>query len=594
MSERAVTVTVIHPVARGRSAGRYLLVIEGGGGGEAASSAMFPLPRAGEVLIGRAPEAHLRLRDPAASRHHARLTLSEHEVRISDLGSHNGTRVGGEPVGTGRVLQAGDVITICDVALIYYAGPAAGEARERPIHEEPGPLMRRLEEEIERALSFHHPVSLAVFDLGRPPDLGALAGALCGQVRLMDVLARSGDRLLALLPDADAAEAAQTAGRVLRALLPLFPSARAGYASCPEDGLEAEALHTAARAAQELCPPGQVLSAADAVQARTIGSRTVVIADPAMLRLYQLIDRLAASDLPVLIHGETGSGKEIAAQALHEGSPRRAGRLVSLNCAAVPESLAEGELFGYEKGAFSGATASKPGLIEVAAGGTLFLDEIGELSPAIQAKLLRVLETRRLVRLGDTRERPIDLRIVAATNRDLEKEAEVGRFRKDLFFRLGAAVLMLPPLRDRPRELPLLARAFLEEACARAGRQPQLLSPAALHRLRAYPWPGNLRELRNLMDFVAATVTEPVLLPEHLPERIAGPARVPAEEAGSLQKMARAVLQMALPDKLQAMEEALISEAMNLARGNKSAAARLLGVHRKVIERRLDRPKADS
>ena len=164
-----------------------------------------------------------------------------------------------------------------------------------------------------------------------------------------------------------------------------------------------------------------------------------------MLRLYSLLERLAASDLPVLIHGETGTGKELAAQVLHARSPRRDKRLVSINCAALPESLAESELFGHERGAFSGAVATKVGLLEAAHGGTVFFDEVGELPASLQAKLLRVLETKRLLRVGDTRERPVDLRIVAATNRRLEEEVSRGRFRQDLYFRLASAVVVLPP-----------------------------------------------------------------------------------------------------------------------------------------------------
>jgi len=195
-----------------------------------------------------------------------------------------------------------------------------------------------------------------------------------------------------------------------------------------------------------------------------VGDRSVVIADPAMARMYQLLERLAVSELPVLVCGETGTGKEVAAGALHQFSHRSERPLVSLNCAAIQENLVESELFGYERGAFSGAIAAKPGLLEVASGGTVFLDEIGDLPAAVQAKLLRVIETKRVLRLGDVRERTIDIRVIAATNRDLVKDVVAGRFRRDLYFRLSGATLWLPPLRDRPRELPILAEMFLHDA----------------------------------------------------------------------------------------------------------------------------------
>ncbi|ADO68529.1 Sigma-54 dependent transcriptional regulator [Stigmatella aurantiaca DW4/3-1] len=226
-----------------------------------------------------------------------------------------------------------------------------------------------------------------------------------------------------------------------------------------------------------------------------LGERVIVVADPAVQRLYELIRRLAASALPVLILGETGAGKENAAFALHHWSRRTGKPFVALNCATIAEPLAESELFGHEKGAFTGAAAPKPGLLETAAGGTVFLDEVGELPLAAQAKLLRALETQRILRVGSTKEREIDIRVVAATHRHLEKEVEAGRFRKDLFFRLGAASVVLPPLRDRPDEVSVLAWRFLTQACAASERPPLVLSQAFLDALSRYDWPGNVREL---------------------------------------------------------------------------------------------------
>src|SRR6185295_12531937 len=193
-------------------------------------------------------------------------------------------------------------------------------------------------------------------------------------------------------------------------------------------------------------------------------------------RLYELARRLSRSTIPILIGGETGSGKELAAAAIHAFSARDGQPFVSVNCAAIPETLAESELFGHARGAFSGALAAKPGQLEIASGGTLFLDEIGELSPVIQAKLLRVLESGEVMRVGELAPRVADIRIVAATNRDLAAEVEAGRFRRDLFFRLGVAQLELPPLRDRPRDIGLLSAVMLDEACRQLARPPLRLS----------------------------------------------------------------------------------------------------------------------
>jgi transcriptional regulator with GAF, ATPase, and Fis domain len=242
-----------------------------------------------------------------------------------------------------------------------------------------------------------------------------------------------------------------------------------------------------------------------------LGDREVIVADPAMMGIHHLLERLGRSDLAVLIHGETGVGKEHAAFAVHHHSTRCAGPFVAINCAALQDSLVESELFGHERGAFSGAVTAKPGLLETAQGGTVFLDEVGELPAAIQAKLLRATESRRVLRVGGIREIEVDFRLVAATNRDLDAEVAAGRFRRDLLYRLAVATVEIPPLRERPRESELLARAFLDEGCRQVGRAPLALSEAAVRQLAAHDWPGNVRELRNAMLLAAATAAGDVV-----------------------------------------------------------------------------------
>jgi len=592
------TLTVQQPAGEEHAADAadrgYLLLIEDG------SSAVQPLPPQGTLVLGRAPDVEIPLRSLAVSRRHARLEVGNEGVHVEDLGSHNGTRRNGEllPKGRPQPLHAGDVLTLCDVAVVYY-GPKR-PAPQRALWDAAA-FRQQLAAELDRASQSLRQVALLVV---RGPQLATLAStliesALAGVLRRMDLAAiGSRDELWLLLPETDEEEAAAAAARILAALRPLG-TASAGFSATAVDGYDVDALLGGARAAAELAPAAEVRSAGEAVSTLQVGEQTVLLADPAMVRLYTLVERLAASDLPVLVCGETGTGKELVAQTLHERSPRRSGRLVSINCAALPENLAESELFGHERGAFTGATASKPGLLEVASGGTVFLDELGELSPAVQAKLLRVLETRRLVRVGDTRERAIDVRLVAATHRKLQEEAAAGRFRQDLYFRLSTAVLVLPPLRDRKRELPLLARTFLSAACAELGKPAMSLSAAALERLSRYGWPGNVRELKNAMRFAAATAAEPVLKPWHLPEQIAGPAPVlPAALSGpvsqSLSELAQSALQLQIQDKLAAVEMALVSAALKLSLGNKSQAARLLGVHRKVVERLAGKEKGSS
>jgi DNA-binding NtrC family response regulator len=590
--ELTVTVRGGGPEGHGLGESGFLLVLEAG------TSRLVPLPAAGElaVTLGRGPEAQVRLASPAVSRSHARIEVRGGEPWVVDLGNHNGILLNGERITAPQRLRSGDSLGLCDVTVLYY-GPAAPR-RVRPLHPDLGFLRDRLDEELERAARWLRSLALLVIEAPARAVLDAeqVAGALAGLLSLSDVAALDGpQRLLVLRPDCDEAAAAPLAERLLAAITPSVPGARAGYAVYPGDGPRADVLLVAARAAAAQAAPAQVLAAGAAISTLRIGDKEILIADPAMLHLYALIRRLAPSELSVLIYGETGSGKELAAMALHALSPRSKERLLSLNCAALPESLAESELFGHERGAFSGAVASKPGLLESAPGGTVFLDEIGELPLAVQAKLLRVLETRKLMRVGDTRERPFSARIIAATNRNLDEEIARGRFRQDLYFRISPAVLHLPPLRARPRELPLLARSFLREARALAGLPAAVLSPAALERLMAYLWPGNVRELKGAMDYASAIAQEDLIEPVHLPEPVqqaARPAAPSDESSPTVAEMARVLLRLPLGDRFAAIDEALLAEALTLAAGNKSAAARLLGVHRKVIERRMARQGA--
>ena len=322
-------------------------------------------------------------------------------------------------------------------------------------------------------------------------------------------------------------------------------------------------------------PGAEALSDAEApFEILAVGDREIVVADPATSRTYALVRRLAAAELPVLVTGETGTGKDLVAAALHHWSPRAAATLVALNCAAVQENLVESELFGFAKGAFSGASATKPGLFETASGGTVLLDEVGELSATVQAKLLRVLETKRATRLGEVSEREVDIRIVAATNRDLDADVKTGRFRADLFYRLSAATVWLPPLRDRPRELRILAARFLSAAGRRGGKGPLRLSDPALRVLAAHAWPGHVRELKNAMDYVAATVVGTTVEEGHLPARVTGRAAPPDDPSP---RLATPVFRP-IEEELRELECRRMGEALAATQGHQPRAAALLGM----------------
>ncbi|NOJ95293.1 sigma 54-interacting transcriptional regulator [Corallococcus coralloides] len=546
----------------------YLLLLQGN------TSRVVPLPREGAVVVGRAVGADVVVEDASVSRQHARVAVAEGEVFISDLGSHNGVRVNGERVQGSRPLDGGDVVTLGNVTLVLHRG-------ERPPPErralEMDGLRARLSEELDRVRGSGLAVSVLALEVesARVPQV-ELVRALDGALRLMDAVGQAGSTLIVLLPDLSGEEAEAAAAHLVSVLTPLAGRVRAGLASAPGDGMQGDALLGAAKAAALGAEPGATQVSGPSMYRLALGERSVVVADAALTRLFELLRRLAASPLPVLIHGETGAGKENAAWAVHYWSPRSAQPFVPLNCAALPESLVEAELFGHERGAFSGADRARAGLLERASGGTLFLDEVAELSLPIQAKLLRALDQQVITRLGDSRERPVDLRVVAATHRVLEDEVKAGRFRQDLFFRLSAAVVVLPPLRHRPRELPLLARAFLEEACARAGRPPLHLSAATMEVLGAHAWPGNVRELKNAVEYAVATSPGPVVEPSHLPDSLRAATEPDPEPARAEGRAETPRVFQNLAEELRTLERRRMMEALEATGGVQTRAAQLI------------------
>jgi two-component system response regulator AtoC len=320
------------------------------------------------------------------------------------------------------------------------------------------------------------------------------------------------------------------------------------------------------------------------------GPSAAVVCDPKMTALYAELDLAASSPINVLLLGETGVGKEVLSRALHARSRRASGPFVAINCAALPETLLEAEFFGHERGAFTGAQQARPGLFESADGGTLFLDEVGELPLGTQAKLLRVLEDRKVVRLGSRLERSFDARFVFATNRDLESLVESGVFRSDLYFRLASLVLTIPPLRERGPELLPLARAFLEQASAELDRAPLELGPDAITALERYAWPGNIRELKNAMQRAAALARGSRVFLEHLPERLrrasAPPVPLVPEPIHALAETSGDALARTR-DQLRDVERTRILEVLDQCAGNQTRAAEQLGISRRTLVSRL-------
>lgn len=316
-----------------------------------------------------------------------------------------------------------------------------------------------------------------------------------------------------------------------------------------------------------------------------VGGVEIEIADASMRRMMRELERMARSSLPVLVLGETGVGKEVAARAAHHYSSRRAGPFLPVNCAAVPESLLTSTLFGHERGAFTGAARARPGLFEAARGGSVFLDEVGELALGLQASLLRVLAEHRILPLGAASERSVDVRVIAATNRDLAREVAEGRFRQDLYYRLCPATLVVPPLRKRPHDIAPLATRFIAAACAEFGESPARLSPAAMNALRSYAWPGNVRELKDAMRFAAASLdghgAEVAL--EHLPAAVAGRADVAGSSDSDAAYSSPPPTFEPLAKETVARETMRIRQALEVTNGNQSKAAALLSVPRRTF-----------
>lgn len=292
-------------------------------------------------------------------------------------------------------------------------------------------------------------------------------------------------------------------------------------------------------------------------------------------RIFDQVRLIAPTKVTILIEGESGTGKEVLARAIHQASPRARKPFVAVHCAALPETLLESELFGHERGAFTGAIARRPGRFEQAEGGTIFLDEVGEIPLSMQVKLLRVLEAREIQRVGGTETIKVDVRVLAATNRELSEEVSEGRFREDLYYRLNVVHVTLPPLRARRADIAILARHFLGEFATEHGRPAPQITPEAMEVLQAYHWPGNIRELRNVMENTFVFLRSSTILPGDLPETVKG--------STALSESITFPLGMPLDE----VETQYLKAMLRLAEGNRTRASEILGISRRTLQRRI-------
>jgi DNA-binding NtrC family response regulator len=533
---------------------------------EGEGSRVVDLPDGVDVTFGRSRGATVHVESEKVSRMHARIRRTGELLELEDLGSRNGTRVDGEKIVGMRRVSSGDEITVGPILAIVNV--TSGLGRPSAVAD-PTQGEARLVAEVDRATRYHRPLSLGLLRIASDPAIDAIARSL----RPMDLLAEdAGDDYLVILPELARTEGQASIDRMLDFARATGATASAATVLCPEDGTTVETLIGKLRAALRGGNRGTSATPEPAAEGP-------IVIDPSMRRVYSLVDRIADSAMTVLILGETGVGKELVAEAIHQRSSRRNETLIKLNCAALPESLLESELFGYERGAFTGAERRKVGFFEAANGGTLFLDEIGEMPLALQAKLLRVLERKVITRVGGTAEVATDTRLIAATHRDLDAEVRSGRFRQDLMFRIGGFTLAVPPLRDRASEIMPLAEHFARMASAEQGRSMPRLS-AAQAALVAYGWPGNVRELRNAIERALVLCDDAIELTD-LPEKL--------RDAGQRVRPAAAPAAADMRGHLAEVERAAIVAALETEDQNQTRAARRLGLSRRALIYKMEK-----
>ncbi len=567
-----------HVVEKPASPGvRMFLLVYHQDGAEA-----VPLEDGAQVVVGREEPSDCRVVDVTLSRQHARFRRSGNVLTVEDLESRNGTWISGMRVRRAE-LCAGDEVMLGSVMVaIHSRGRAEPDARGL---EGDDRVRRALDDELVRARHFGRGLALLMVRTLNPGEhVSRWAEAVRERMRPVDrVGLYSKDTLEIVLPEITPAAAYEVARQVT---VEISPPLVVGVATFPDAAATGEELIEVCRGAlletNEVRRVGVARTReADANAAVHRGLPVAVSA--AMKAVLEQVDRVAPSSLPVLVHGETGTGKELVARALHERSPRRRGRMVCLNCAAIPAQLVESTLFGHERGAFTGADAQRRGAFEDAHGGTLLLDEVGELPPAAQAALLRVLETHRVMRVGSTREIEVEVRIIAATHRDLEEMAREGKFRADLVYRLNGITLAIPPLRERREEIRPLALRFLQRANETNGRAVRRIDERAIELLEGYDWPGNVRELRNAIERAIVIARSDSITVDDLPERVRGGRPVtPLEESDAAALHAKEI-----KARVVDYEGKMIYDALRAAHGNQTEAAKRLGMPLRTLVRKV-------
>ncbi len=559
-------------------------------------------PQVTPMTFGRSWPADIVVDDASVSRAHARFFVApDGGVCFEDLGSTNGIRLNGIPTPRGRIAPA-DELRLGDVTCALHVLTLVPGVQGLLGYDK---LLELLHYELARAKTFGRPAALLMVAARAPGHpLRKWVPALLEKLRPVDRAAvYASDAVLVALPEATRADADALGAQIVGQDAAL----RYGSATFPDSGTSVDELLDAARTA--------MVRGAQAISAPPPSGRPFIMGERSR-PVWDLVDRVARAVLPVLVLGETGTGKEVVATALHKRSARHEGPLRSVNCAAIPQNLVESVLFGHEKGAFTGAERQTRGVFEQAHGGTLFLDEVGELPAGAQAALLRVLETKKVMRLGGDREIAVDVRVVAATHRDLEAMGREGTFRSDLYYRLHGMTIAVPPLRERKDEIGPLAEAFLRDAARDNARAVRAFDPAAMAALLRWGWPGNVRELKNVVERGVVIARGDVITLEDLPERVretsvtadgslvppahvsappppAMPVAPPFAPAAAAAAPAATVIDPSVDYKerlrleMQRYERDLIVNALAAAAGNVTAAAQSLKIPVRTLTHKM-------
>jgi DNA-binding NtrC family response regulator len=527
------------------------------------------LDKGRSLVVGRTAPADIEIPDPGLSRQHARFTWDDRGLWVEDLKSTNGTKKNGEKV-TAAQITPSDEIAIGPVRVsVHVLSSVDEQLRGFDGHDR---FVAALADEITRARQFERPLALMMVSGGDPKEGGHIsrwASRLRPRLRPVDRVGIYGPAtVMVSLPEATPELVRALANELAGGVPPLSCS----VAWFPTAGSSVEELIAALQVARRVGDPQSIIPT---------DAAPVIVKNAAMKNVMTTVKRLAQSTIAVLIHGETGTGKEVIARAIHEGGPRRKATMRSINCAAIPTTLIESVLFGHEKGAFTGADSAAQGIFEQADGGTVLLDEIGELAANAQAALLRVLETKKLMRVGGNKEIEVDVRVVAATHRDLEAMVAAGRFRQDLLYRLNTMTLQIPPLRERVDEIRPLAERFLKEARAQSGSEVRSIDPAALAALEAYSWPGNVRELRNAIERAVVLAEGRAITLDDLTDRIRQRS-LPAENPE-----ASGELPTDYKDHLRKYEAELILRALHKYNGNQTETAKALNLPLRTLVHKI-------